>query len=276
MAPQSPLTRLTLAPASVAEDLGFVALKDISRIRINDEPLDFRLIGGLMVSLHVQRWQLGRDLYRETQDADVGVLPITVKETDLLEQIRNLGYDRIEGNRFTKGVPDLPAVEATGKQPTAVIDILVPAFTSRARDNVQVGDELVTTEVLGLAQAFQQGPVVVDVEVVRMNGDAFVMQVPLPDEASSLVLKAFAWEVRSEDKDAIDLWRMLEVNAVAGVSPESFESGFGPRAVKIIREAFSDPTSPGTRLMAQGLGISSNESSRRHTRIQALVQRVFG
>lgn len=275
MAPH-PLNQLTIAAASAAEDLSFVALSDISRILIDGEPLDFRLIGGQMVSIHVQRWQLGRDLYRETQDADVGVLPITVTSTDLLEQIRNLGYDRVEGNRFTKAVRDLPIPDATRTRPEAVIDILVPAYTSRARENVRVGEELVTTEVLGLAQAFLRDPVAVDLEVVRMNGDGLVIKVLLPDEASALVLKAFASQVRSEGKDAVDLWRMLEVNAVAEVGPGSFVSGQGRRAVEIIRQAFSDTTSFGTRQMAQGLGISSEEALRRHTRIQALIQRVMG
>lgn len=274
MATQPPLSQLTLVATSVAEDLSFVALDEISKLRIDGQLLDFRLIGGHMVSLHVLRWQLGRELYRETLDADVGVLPVIVKSTNLLDQIRTLGYERVEGNRFVKTVEDIPG-DASGVH-EAIIDILIPAFRSRARDNVRVGYELVTTEVLGLAEAFKQEPMLVDIQVTRMNGDVLEMQVRLPDEATGLVLKAFAWEVRSETKDAIDLWRMLEVNAVAGVGPESFVSGQGPRAAEIIRHAFSGTTSLGTRQMAQGHGISSEEALRRHTRIQALIQRVLG
>lgn len=274
MATQQPLGRLILAAPSVAEDLGFVALADISSIRKGDESFEFRLIGGQMVSLHVQRWQLGRELYRETQDADVGVLPITVKTTDLLDQIRSLGYVRVEGNRFTKTVADIPTEGAAGSQ-EAVLDILVPSFTSRARDNVRVGEELVTTEVLGLAQAFKRDPVKVELQVSRMNGDSLDIEILLPDEASALALKAFAWQVRSEGKDAIDLWRMLEVAAVAGVTPKEFEGGHGPRALAIIKQAFSDPADIATRRLAEGLRISDDEALRRHTRIQALIQRVL-
>lgn len=274
MAPQ-PLSRLILAASSIAEDLSFVALDDISRIRVNGKRLDFRLIGGQMVSLHVQRWQLGRELYRETQDADIGVLPITVRTTDLLERIRNLGYVQVEGNRFTKAILDLSTGDAAGSR-EAVLDILVPAYTSRARDNVRVGEELVTTEVLGLAQTFQRDPVMVDVQVVRMDGDVLDIQIPLPDEAAGLVLKAFAWQGRSEAKDAIDLWRMLEVAAIAGVTPESFESSQGARAAEIIKQAFSDAGGMAVGKMAQVLRISRDAMLRRHTRIRALIQRVLG
>jgi hypothetical protein len=42
--------------------------------------------------------------------------------------------------------------EDGSKDPEALIDILVPAYTSRARENVQVAEDLVTTEVPGLDQ----------------------------------------------------------------------------------------------------------------------------
>lgn len=94
MAAEPPLSRLSLAASSVAEDLSFVALDDICKILIEGEPLDFRLIGGQMVSLHAQRWGLGRELFRETQDADVGVLPVTAKTTAL----RNRGQATIQND----------------------------------------------------------------------------------------------------------------------------------------------------------------------------------
>lgn len=205
MAAQLPLSRLVLSATSVAEDLSFVALHEISKIQVDGRLLDFRLIGGHMVALHVQRWQLGRELYRETLDADVGVLPLTVTNTDLLDQIRSLGYEQIEGNRFSKTIQDIPG-DALGRR-EAIIDILIPAFRSRARANIQVGEELVTTEVLGLAQAFQKEPSIAEIQITRLNGEVLKMKGPLPDEAAALVLKAFAWYVRSETRDAIDLWR---------------------------------------------------------------------
>ena len=68
-----PLDRLLLSCGSVAEHLGFVALNDVATAM---EGEDGRIIGGHMVTLHVFRW--GLDLFRATQDADLGVRPAVV------------------------------------------------------------------------------------------------------------------------------------------------------------------------------------------------------
>lgn len=81
MVAEHPLNRLVLAAGSVADDLGFVALSDLASVlREGNQEGDSRLIGGHMVSLHVQRWALGRELYRETQDADLGVPPVIARD----------------------------------------------------------------------------------------------------------------------------------------------------------------------------------------------------
>ena len=74
MAAGTPLTRLTLGAASVADDLGYVALSDLARA-LGDIPADFRVIGGHMVTMLAARWQLGHELYRETGDVDLGITP---------------------------------------------------------------------------------------------------------------------------------------------------------------------------------------------------------
>jgi hypothetical protein len=73
MVPKPPLNELTLYARSDAEAGGFVALADISILTSSATPV--RLIGGLMVALHVQRWQLPRIFERFTVDADIGVPP---------------------------------------------------------------------------------------------------------------------------------------------------------------------------------------------------------
>jgi hypothetical protein len=54
MAAGTPLTRLTLGAASVADDLGYVALSDLARA-LGDIPADFRVIGGHMVTMLAAR-----------------------------------------------------------------------------------------------------------------------------------------------------------------------------------------------------------------------------
>ena len=56
MVAQSPLNRLALVATSVADDLGFVALADLSRVMAGDA---YRVIGGHMVTALVARWGLG-------------------------------------------------------------------------------------------------------------------------------------------------------------------------------------------------------------------------
>jgi hypothetical protein len=69
---RKPLSKLALVARSVAEDLGFVALADLSAALEQSGARDYRLIGGHMVTLHAFRWELGGELLRETKDADLG------------------------------------------------------------------------------------------------------------------------------------------------------------------------------------------------------------
>jgi hypothetical protein len=63
MAAGTLLTTITLGAASVADDLGYVALTDLARA-IGGLTEDYRVIGGHMVTVLAARWRLGRGLYR--------------------------------------------------------------------------------------------------------------------------------------------------------------------------------------------------------------------
>ena len=158
MAAEAPLTSLTLGATSVADDLGYVGLSDLARALANVTD-DFRVIGGHMVTVLAARWQLSRELYRETGDVDLGIPPIVAKNNDLVSRLKDLNYLQIAGNRFSRGLSDIPAGMANGegkegsRDPEALIDVLVPAYTSRARENVKVAEDLFATEVLGLQLA---------------------------------------------------------------------------------------------------------------------------
>ncbi len=69
------MSRIVLAAGSVADDLGYVALADISGA-LGRQTTDYRIIGGLMMTALAARSDLGASLYRETLDADLGVPPI--------------------------------------------------------------------------------------------------------------------------------------------------------------------------------------------------------
>ena len=108
MATGTPLTRIALGATSVADDLGYVALADLARALggITD---DYRVIGGHMVTVLAARWQLGHDLYRETGDVDLGIPPIVARDHNLVSRLKDLNYMQVAGNRFARGLPDIPA-----------------------------------------------------------------------------------------------------------------------------------------------------------------------
>jgi hypothetical protein len=89
MAAGTPLTRLTLGAASVADDLGYVGLSDLARA-LGDIPADFRVIGGHMVTVLGARWQLGNELYRETGDVDLGITPIVARDRHVVGRLKDL------------------------------------------------------------------------------------------------------------------------------------------------------------------------------------------
>ena len=79
------------------------------------------------------------------------------------------------------------------------------AYTSRARENVQVGEDLFTTEVPGLQLALARPAVTITLELRRLNGTTLHCELPFPDEVSALVLKSLATTVRSKNTDITDI-----------------------------------------------------------------------
>ena len=278
MAAGTPLTGITLAAASVADDLGYVALTDLAQA-LGGLTEDYRVIGGHLVTILAARWQLGHELYRETGDVDLGIPPIVVRDHDLVSRLKDLNYLQVAGNRFARGLSDIPAgmKEGSGSEdPKALIDVLVPAYTSRAHENVQVGDDLFTTEVPGLQLALARPPVTIALRLRRLNGEVLQCELPFADEVSALVLKGLATRVRSKDTDIADIWRCLEIAFAAGIGPENFTGGVRAESAEVIRSLFSSrPSAPMTALAA-GQRLSAEAGDARLTRIRALVARVLG
>ncbi|MGH8512677.1 MAG: nucleotidyl transferase AbiEii/AbiGii toxin family protein [Gammaproteobacteria bacterium] len=235
-----------------------------------------RIIGGHMVMLHVQRWGLGRELYRETQDADLGIAPVAVKDGEIISALLDAGYERAAGNRFVRDVQDIPLTLRDGDQPKtqAAIDILTPAYRSRARDNVKISDDLTTTEVLGLALALKRPGIELELTLQRINGDIHDVRLVVPDEVSALVLKVLAWWRRSAAKDAVDIWRLLEVSFAAGLGPVDFKRAWSG-ADEVLADAFSVIEDPAMKAIAAAGPLNDEARRERHTRIRALIQRLL-
>jgi hypothetical protein len=273
----TPLTRVRLAAASVADDLGYVALNDLANA-LGDVTNEYCIIGGHMVTVLAARWQLGHELYRETGDVDLGIAPIVARGDNIVNRLKGLNYLQVAGNRFARGLSDIPAgmnKKDDSRAPEALIDILVPAYTSRAHENVQVGEDLFTTEVLGLQLALAR-PVIMTLELRRLNGEMMQCKLPFADEVSALVLKSLATRVRFKDTDIADIWRCLEIAFAAGIGPEDFASGVRAESAEVIRSLFSSRQSTVMAALAAGQRLSAVAADIRFTRIRALVTHVLG
>lgn len=274
----TPLTTIALSAASVADDLGYVALTDLERA-LRGLTEDYRVIGGHMVTVLAARWQLGHELYRETGDVDLGIPPIVARDRRVVSRLKDIDYRQVEGNRFARGLSDIPAGvvgESGPPDPEALIDVLIPAYTSRARDNVQVGEDLFTTEVPGLSVALARPPATIALELRRLNGQTLRCELPFADELSALVLKGLATRIRSKDTDIADVWRCLEIAFTAGLGPADFASGIRADSARVIRDLFSNRDGAPMTALTTAQRLSSEEADERFTRIRALIARVLG
>jgi len=232
-----------------------------------------------MVTMLAARWQLGAGLYRETRDVDLGIPPIVARDQRVAGRLRDISYLQMQGNRFARGLSDIPA-GMTGMgdppNPEALIDILVPAYTSHPRESIQVGEDLFTTEVLGLQFALARPPAAIALEMRRLNGQTLTCEVPFADELSALVLKSLATRVRFKDTDIADIWRCLEIALAAGLNPDDFTTGTRLDSAGLIRALFSSRHGVPMEALAAGQRLSKDAADERYTRIRALIARVLG
>jgi hypothetical protein len=271
-----PLNCIVLAARSVADDLSYVALADIAGV-LDTRTTEYRIIGGLMVTALAARWDLGGRLYRETLDADLGVPALVLRDLDIAGRLKAAGYEQVAGDRFERPVPDVPAGVSSVAPSTyrAAIDVLVPAYTSRPRHDVQIGPDLVTTEVLGLQIALARNPVELTLDLRRLSGEMMTVGLLFPDEVSALTLKAFATRVRMKPTDVIDVWRCLEICFAAGVDAAALRRGAAAEGAAIIRKLFDGRSSPGIQTLRDQQRLNRDAADRRYTRIRALIARLI-
>lgn len=249
----------SLRSTSAASDGVYLAISDVSAVLAGKQS---RLIGGAAVLLHQERLRLTSLPVRATADADFGVPPLVLRDESVLRAIGSLGYRKVEGNRWEREL---------GSGLTATIDLLVPAYRSRARSSVQVG-AVNTTEVKGLAEALKRPPVRVRAEVALLRGDTVTFEVDLPDVASTLAMKLFARTARAEERDALDTYTCLEALAAEGGVDEFAEPAFSePRS--ILAREFADD-GPGTAIVLARFGTA--DQTRIATRLRGLVRAIAG
>lgn len=256
-------SRVVLPSLSAATDGGFTAIHDVAgALAAAGMAQDYRLIGGVAVMLHVQR--LGLDLpLRATGDADFGVPPHVLQRPDVVAAIEAIGYRKVRGNRWERPIDE---------RRVAAVDLLVPAYRTRARRTVAVGD-VVTTEVPGLAEAFRRPGVSVHAEFRLTDDRRLTTAVVLPDPVGTIALKTLVRTVRDEARDVQDLWRCLEIGAAAGVTPGDFDDGALPA---VCTELWRQLGPNGQALPMLTADLQPEAAARLRTRVRALLTEVVG
>jgi hypothetical protein len=250
-------SRLVLASTSRAQDAGLLALADVAAIA-GDLAVEYRLVGGHMVSLLVAHFAVVGVPERETADADFGASLQVVADPRLPEELVKRGFAAVAGNRFERKVDEL----------SIAIDILAPSYEGRHVPSQQHG-ALYVDEIPGLSYALVQPGVELTVEAVLTDRSVLMLSVVVPGPLPALCLKALAYGSRYEAKDAVDVWRLLEVVRASGATADGWPSGSEPRDAKaMLRRHFLDRAAAGVR------DVSNDTATQ--TRVRALVQDVIG
>jgi hypothetical protein len=232
------VTALRLSASSRAEEAGFLAMRDLAAVA-DDVGIDYRLVGGQMVRLHVAVADVPEPVVRVTQDADMGVAATSARDPALVPGLEALGYIRPgASNRF---------VRTTDDGLSLVIDVLAPAWGRRLVPNQQYGD-IVLDEIPGLSLALARAGEQLNLTVTRLDGTAMSFPAVIPEINSALCLKALGWSSRLAAKDAVDIWRLLRAHRQRIPEPVEWrDSGVQGDTATILREDFARPAGGGVR-----------------------------
>lgn len=137
----------------------------------------------------------------------------------LLAALLDRSYVRPDGSRFVR----------TDGEHELAIDVLAPSYVGTMVSNQEAGD-LIVDAIPGLGLALAMPAVRLDVAVTLSGGRRIAFRLALPDVRAALVLKAYAYRGRLADKDAVDIWRLLEAAHAAG--RDRVTAAFGRGAVQ--------------------------------------------
>jgi len=230
-------TSLELLSTSRATDGAWMAAADVASAA-EAAGVEYRLVGGNAVTLltHVHG-VAGRVPERETADADMGASMQVCGSPGLLAALPAQAYAQLDGSRFER--------KTAGRVLT--IDLLAPSYSGTMLSN-QAAGPVVVDAVPGLGLALARPATVVAVAVVLSHGERIAFSVHLPDLLSALVLKSSAYRGRFADRDALDVWRLLEAAHSAGIRSEEWPGGTeGRDGALSLRTHFGDASSAGPK-----------------------------
>lgn len=245
---RAPVQLLSVAAST---DAAWLAVRDVAHLA-DGLGIEYRLIGGNAVELLVHRHGVSELVpARESADADLGVPFEVCVDPRFVPAIAELGYQLFEGNRF---------VRLDGER-RLIIDVLVPSYVSKMQTNQPAGD-LVVDAIPGLLMALSLPSTDIDLRVHLTDGTDVEATVALADVRGALALKASAYRDRHAQRDAIDVWRLLEAAFAAGHRARDWPgTGSGRDASRLLWRYFG-PTGTAIR------------DARTRARVRALLSQI--
>jgi hypothetical protein len=253
------MSRLELVAESQSQESGFLALADIASLA-KETGIEYRVVGGLMVTLYLAVSGADDPTSRQTLDADLGVTQQVAADPALVAGLEGLGYERPESaNRFIRQ-------GAQGRR--MVIDVLMPSYISRMKTNQRAGG-MTLDAIPGLNLALSAPGEPLEIAAQMLDGTVIEFVTVVPNLMAALCVKTVGYGDRRAQKDALDVWRLLEAYRLAFPSPPHWpQSGSAGDAAEILRRDFGQASGAG------GRAASSSRADR--TRIRALVLHAVG
>ena len=147
------------------------------------------------------------------------------------------GHTQVAGDRFTRRLSDVPLGLAGGDnpQPEVFIDVLVPAYRSRAHQNVAIAEHLFTTEVPELSMALARTPATLALEMHRLNGEVRQSRVVVSRRGERCGTEESRDTGPGQGHRRGRHRRCLEVVLAAGLEPPDFARGIRAESAAVIQ-----------------------------------------
>jgi len=223
------------------------------------------VVGGLVPTLLIPTEQLGgREAHVGTRDLDLGLSLALLEEARYVEVVEHLRGAGFEPDVTSGGRPANHRWKHRGEEVT--VDFLIaPTEPDHAKTKVRVIEASLSAVLAkGLPLAF------LDRHKVRLSGKTLrgedvARDVWVCGAGAFVVLKALAFRGRGENKDAYDLYYLLEnfgqsfVNDVADALRPLLAHEAATEAIAILETDFAKPNAPAPRRAGEFLGRNDAE-----------------
>lgn len=229
-------------------------------IRLNDFKDELCIVGGLVPSLLVDMARLPAEFepHVDTNDLDLGLSVAILDEQryeEIAKRLREAGFKR-DANESGR-----PTSQRWSLGQGVQIDFLIPPSSDQDKGgslrNLQ-GD-LAAVITPGLHLAFRDREVV-PVDGETLSGGTARRLINVCGPGAFLVLKLLAFKGRGENKDAYDLWYILQTRTDCAARYRSLRDDAKAReALAILQEDFTEGGRIGPRRVAEFLFGSADE-----------------